>query len=133
MGSPRYCPKKGKYTWSNQRSGSEHLAARLDCFLIQKKWLVKGVQLFLKAKLLRHHSNMEELLEGLSEEVHCLSARVSALEITKASDMQQDLGGAGSSIAMERKRTRHSRGSGAVGHGLCWRMFFWLVFLYAIM
>jgi len=28
-------PKKGKYTWSNKRVGTNHIAARLDRFLIQ--------------------------------------------------------------------------------------------------
>lgn len=29
-------PKKGKFTWTNRRVGGEHIAVRLDRFLIHK-------------------------------------------------------------------------------------------------
>jgi hypothetical protein len=32
-------PSKGKYTWSNKRSGVEHITARLDHFLIHNPLL----------------------------------------------------------------------------------------------
>jgi hypothetical protein len=38
-------PVKGKYTWSNKRVGSGHIAARLDRFLVQSSFLVMGLNL----------------------------------------------------------------------------------------
>jgi len=34
-------PKKGRYTWSNKISGDNHIAARLDKFLVQSSLLLE--------------------------------------------------------------------------------------------
>ena len=36
-------PDRGKFTWSNKRIGPGHIAARLDCFLIQSTFLTLGI------------------------------------------------------------------------------------------
>ena len=36
-------PKNGKFTWSNKRAGSEHIAARLDRFLVSTTFLQKDL------------------------------------------------------------------------------------------
>jgi exonuclease III len=36
-------PTKGKYTWSNKRVGSGHIAARLDRFLVQSSFMLLGL------------------------------------------------------------------------------------------
>ena len=37
-------PSSGKYTWSNKRLGSGHIAARLDCFFVQSTFLLLGLE-----------------------------------------------------------------------------------------
>ena len=32
---------KGLYTWTNRRAGPSHIAARLDCFLVQSSYLLQ--------------------------------------------------------------------------------------------
>ena len=38
-------PSLGKYTWNNKRIGLGHIAARLDCFLVQDSFLLLGLNL----------------------------------------------------------------------------------------
>ena len=38
-------PSTGKYTWNNKRIEPGHIAARLDCFLIQDTFLLLGLNL----------------------------------------------------------------------------------------
>ena len=38
-------PSSGNYTWNNKRTGPEHIAARLDHFLIQNTFLLLGLKL----------------------------------------------------------------------------------------
>ena len=37
-------PSSGKYTWSNKRVGSGHIAARLDRFIVQSSFLLFGLE-----------------------------------------------------------------------------------------
>jgi hypothetical protein len=36
-------PAKGKYTWENKRVGPGHIAARLDRFLVQSSFILRGL------------------------------------------------------------------------------------------
>lgn len=36
-------PNKGKFTWSNKRSGCGNITAQLDCFLIHSSWILQGL------------------------------------------------------------------------------------------
>ena len=36
-------PKKGRYTWTNNREGATNISTRLDCFLVQSSFLEKKI------------------------------------------------------------------------------------------
>ena len=62
--------------------------------------------------------DMEECIEGLCEDVHSLSARVTTLESTKVGDMLKNVGRVGFDV-VEKKRSHRARGDDTVGLGTC--------------
>jgi hypothetical protein len=39
-------PKQGLYTWANRRDGDQYIVERLDHFLINNDWILKGLDIF---------------------------------------------------------------------------------------
>lgn len=60
---------------------------------------------FLEAKLLNHHVNMENSLEGLRQEVRPLSSRVAMLEVSIIATERLVIGDSVSGSPVKRKRT----------------------------
>lgn len=67
--------------------------------------------------MLTHHIEMKIYLYGLREEIHLLSSRVAALEVSSTSTEMVNLRGSGPGAPTDRKRIRCTRGSKANGHG----------------
>lgn len=76
----------------------------------------------MEAKLLNHHTDMENSLEGLWKEVHSISVGLVALEVSSNSIERLVTGGIGIVAPTERERTHHSRGFEVAIHGLWCRL-----------
>jgi hypothetical protein len=60
-------PRKGLYTWTNNRTGEEHISARLDRFLVQSTLLMER-KLISTAILPKLTSDHKPILLSLEEE-----------------------------------------------------------------
>lgn len=58
-------PRKGLYTWTNNRIGEDHISARLDRFLVQSTMLMERrlISLAILPKLTSDHKPIQLMLE----------------------------------------------------------------------
>ena len=82
-------PVKGKFTWTNKRLGPDHVAARLDRFLVHSSFLSLG--LLASSKILLHCTSDHKpiLLElALDQNLGLIPFRFSPLWIHRGDFMQ---------------------------------------------
>jgi len=80
-----FSPVRGKYTWTNNRIGPDHIAAQLDRFLIQSSLLLEN--LLISSNILPNLSSDHkpiQLIMALEEDLGPISFKFSPLWIEKA-------------------------------------------------
>lgn len=80
-----FAPVRGKYTWTNNRIGPDHIAAPLDRFLIQSSLLLENLLISSKIlpKLSSDHKPIQLIL-ALEEDLGPIPFKFSPLSIEKA-------------------------------------------------
>ena len=74
-------------------------------------------QVFSEEKLLSHHAEMEDFLDGLREEIHILNSWVVVLEVSSSTIARVNHGGIGVGAPVEHKMTHSQRGTEEGGRG----------------